>query len=202
MRVQTETKHAEEIHFAIGESSLGLVLVAQGDGGVRAVLIGDDRDALRNDLQRRFPRATLVADNADAVGVAGRVIEYIEAPARGLDVTMDMRGSEFQLEVWRALRNIPAGRIATYTDVANSIGRPHAVRAVAAACAANPLAVVVPCHRVVRRDGGLAGYRWGIERKRALLDRESPLEGRGINSPLAIASRSRSSARRCAPPAP
>lgn len=173
MRVAIEPKHADEIRFAIGESSIGLVLVAQGDRGVRAVLIGDDRDALRNDLQGRFPGAALTGGNADAVGLAESVIEYIESPARGLDVTMDMRGSEFQLEVWRALRNIPAGRTTTYTDLANRIGRPNAVRAVAAACSANPLAVVVPCHRVVRRDGELAGYRWGIERKRALLDRES-----------------------------
>lgn len=173
MRVETEAAHAEKIRFAIGESSIGLVLVAQGDQGVMAVLIGDDRDALRNDLVGRFPGATLLAGNADIDVPTARVIEYIESPTRQLDMAMDMRGSDFQLEVWRALRNIPAGSVASYTDIARIIGRPNAVRAVAAACAANPLAVVVPCHRVVRRDGGLAGYRWGTERKRALLDRES-----------------------------
>lgn len=173
MRVETVPKHTDEIRFAIGESSIGLVLVAQGDRGVRAVLIGDDGDVLRNDLQGRFPGATMIDGDADAVGLTGRVIEYIESPAPGLDMNLDMRGSEFQLEVWRALRNIPSGSVASYADIAKKIGRPNAVRSVAAACAANPLAVVVPCHRVVRSDGGLAGYRWGIERKRALLDRES-----------------------------
>lgn len=180
MRVDAESaKGADEIRVAIGESSIGLVLVAQrggaADQGVRAVMLGDDRDALRSELRERFPNATLIAGDAKLNALVAKVIDFIESPARGvgLDVPLDMCGSEFQLEVWQALREIPAGKTASYADIASKIGRPNAVRAVGAACAANHLAVVVPCHRVVRSDGQLAGYRWGVERKRTLLDREA-----------------------------
>ena len=169
----TADSGAESIRFSIGESSLGRVLVAQSDRGIAAVLIGHDADALRRDLDARFPGASLVEARAETSAVATRVIRFIESPGCTLDVSLDLRGTEFQQKVWRALQDIPAGETATYTEIANRLGLPTAVRAVAAACGANPLAVVVPCHRVVRSDGALAGYRWGIERKRALLDREA-----------------------------
>ncbi|MBA3342754.1 MAG: methylated-DNA--[protein]-cysteine S-methyltransferase [Gemmatimonadaceae bacterium] len=163
----------DEIRVAIRKSSIGLILVAHGRKGVVAVMIGDDRNALRSDMRIRFPLVSLVDGDSESDAIAARIIEFIESPSRALELPLDMRGSDFQREVWRALRAIPPGRTATYAEVARSLGRPSAVRAVAAACAANPLAVVVPCHRVVRSDGGLAGYRWGIDRKRALLAREA-----------------------------
>ncbi|HEV2643713.1 MAG TPA: methylated-DNA--[protein]-cysteine S-methyltransferase [Candidatus Elarobacter sp.] len=166
-------RHASELQVAFGESSLGAVLVARSISGIAAVLLGDDSDALRRDLQERFPLTTLTNGDATLEALVANVVRFVESPARGLDATLDMRGTEFQRQVWCALREIPAGSTATYTDVAERIGRPRSVRAVAQACAANPLAVVVPCHRVLRRDGQLSGYRWGIERKRALLGREA-----------------------------
>lgn len=165
-----------EMKVAIGDSALGLVLVARSAAGISAVLLGDDRDALRHDLQRRFPGATLVEGDAALTALAARVIQMVESPARdvdGLELPLDPRGTAFQRTVWQALREIPAGSTATYTEIASRIGMPRSVRAVAQACAANALAVVVPCHRVVRSDGGLSGYRWGVQRKRALLDREA-----------------------------
>ncbi len=168
-----EREEREEIQVTIGESSLGLVLVAQGAKGVIAVLLGDDRNALRRDLESRFPDAMLTDRDAKLDERTAAVIRFVESPEHSITAPLDMRGSEFQRKVWQALREIPAGRTASYTDVANRIGRPRSVRAVAAACAANHLAVVVPCHRVVRSDGQLAGYRWGVERKRTLLHREA-----------------------------
>lgn len=162
-----------EILFAIGECSLGSILVAQSDRGVCAILIGDDPDALVRNLQDRFPRARLIGGDGDFERHVAQVVGFVEAPSLGLDLPLDVRGTAFQQRVWQALRAIPAGTTATYAQVAARIGAPNAVRAVAQACAANPLAVAIPCHRVVRRDGGLAGYRWGVERKRALLEREA-----------------------------
>jgi AraC family transcriptional regulator of adaptative response/methylated-DNA-[protein]-cysteine methyltransferase len=162
-----------ELRFAVAESSLGLVLVAQWGKGACAVLIGDDREALRRDLAKRFPFATLVDAGATLDALTAQVLQLIESPAHVLDIPLDMRGSEFQRQVWRVLREIPPGSTATYSEVAERIGRPSSVRAVAQACTANPLAVIVPCHRVHRSDGHLAGYRWGIERKRTLLAREA-----------------------------
>jgi AraC family transcriptional regulator of adaptative response/methylated-DNA-[protein]-cysteine methyltransferase len=162
----------EAIRFAIGESPLGLVLVAASLIGISAVLLGDARDALRGDLQRRFPGATLTEGDEAHRALSERVIAFIASPARALDVPLDLRGTEFQRTVWRALREIPRGSTATYAEVARRIGMPRSARAVARACAANALAVLVPCHRVVRGDGSLAGYRWGVERKRALLAKE------------------------------
>lgn len=161
------------IRFAIRDSSLGLVLVAQSASGIRAVLLGDDRDALRRDLQQRFPLDTLTESDAALDALTAQVVSFVESPVRGLPAPLDMRGSDFQREVWNALRDIPPGSTTTYTDIACRIGRAKSVRAVAQACAANPLAVVVPCHRVLRRNGQLAGYRWGVERKRELLAREA-----------------------------
>jgi len=161
------------IRFAVGQSSLGAVLVAATDKGVCAILLGDDPDVLVRDLQDRFPRAALDGGDRDFDGTIAQVIGLVEAPRLGLHLPLDIGGTLFQQRVWQALQAIPPGQTRSYAAVAAAIGSPAAVRAVAGACAANPLAVAVPCHRVVRRDGGLSGYRWGIERKRALLDREA-----------------------------
>jgi AraC family transcriptional regulator of adaptative response/methylated-DNA-[protein]-cysteine methyltransferase len=161
------------IRFAIGACSLGSVLVAASDKGVCAILLGDDPEALLHDLEERFPRAELIGGDAAFEQLAARVIGFVEAPQTGLDLPLDARGTAFQHRVWQALRDIPAGSTASYTEIARRIGSPKSVRAVASACAANPLAVAIPCHRVVRKDGDLSGYRWGVERKRILLDREA-----------------------------
>ncbi|HEU4681951.1 MAG TPA: bifunctional DNA-binding transcriptional regulator/O6-methylguanine-DNA methyltransferase Ada [Gemmatimonadales bacterium] len=163
-----------EIRFAVGECSLGSILVARSQRGVCAILLGDDPDALARDLQDRFPRASLIGGDPEFEALVARVVGLVEAPARGVDLPLDIRGTAFQQRVWQALREIPAGSTASYRDIAGRIGSPGSVRAVAQACAANPLAVAIPCHRVVRTDGGLSGYRWGVERKRALLQREMP----------------------------
>ncbi|MGE0855604.1 MAG: bifunctional DNA-binding transcriptional regulator/O6-methylguanine-DNA methyltransferase Ada, partial [Hyphomicrobiaceae bacterium] len=159
------------IAYATGSSSLGYVLVGRTVLGLCAILLGDDESALEADLARRFPRAELVQDGGALAGALGAVIALIEAPGRATDalsLPRDVRGTAFQQQVWTALSRIPAGQTATYAEIARSIGRPSAYRAVALACGANPLAVAVPCHRAVRNDGSLSGYRWGIERKRAL----------------------------------
>lgn len=161
------------IRFAVGECSLGSILVAATDKGVCAILLGDDPDLLVRNLEDRFPKARLVGGDAGFERLVARVVGFVEAPASSLDLPLDVRGTAFQQRVWQALRDIPAGSTASYTDIARRIGAPKAVRGVASACAANPVAVAIPCHRVVRSDGTLAGYRWGIERKRALLEREA-----------------------------
>ena len=162
-----------EIRFAVGECSLGSILVASSERGVCAILLGDDPDALVRDLEDRFPRATLIGGDADFEQMVARVVGFVESPGVGLDLPLDVRGTAFQQRVWRALREIPAGATASYRDIAERIGSPRSVRAGAHACAANPLAVAIPCHRVVRSDGAVSGYRWGVERKRALLQREA-----------------------------
>jgi AraC family transcriptional regulator of adaptative response/methylated-DNA-[protein]-cysteine methyltransferase len=161
------------IRFAVGQCSLGAILVASSDKGVCAILLGDDPDALARDLQDRFPKAELIGGDADYERTVATVVGFVETPRLGLDLPLDVRGTAFQERVWRALQEIPAGSRATYAEIANRIGAPRAVRAVAGACAANHLAVAIPCHRVVRSDGGLSGYRWGVERKRRLLERET-----------------------------
>jgi len=158
-----------EIRFAVGQCSLGAILVARSYRGVCAISMGDDPDALARDLQDRFPQATLVGGDAEFEQWVARVVGFVEAPRLGLDLPLDVRGTAFQQRVWKALRTIPPGRTASYSDIAQRIGAPNATRAVAQACASNVLAVAIPCHRVVRRDGTLSGYRWGVERKRALL---------------------------------
>jgi AraC family transcriptional regulator of adaptative response/methylated-DNA-[protein]-cysteine methyltransferase len=162
-----------DIRFAVGECSLGSILVAQSDRGVCAILLGDDPDRLARDLQDRFPHARLIGGDAAFERLVARVVGYVEAPGLGLDLPIDVRGTAFQQRVWQALREIPAGETVSYTALAKRIGAPKAVRAVAQACGANLLAVAIPCHRVVQSDGGLAGYRWGVERKRELLRRET-----------------------------
>ncbi len=163
------------VRFAVGECSLGSILVGQSDRGICAILLGDDPERLVQDLQDKFARAEMVGGDSDFEALVARVVGLIEAPAIGLDLPLDVRGTAFQQRVWQALREIPAGATATYSEIAARIGSPSAMRAVAQACGSNPLAVAIPCHRVVRRDGGLSGYRWGVERKRALLEREGPV---------------------------
>jgi AraC family transcriptional regulator of adaptative response/methylated-DNA-[protein]-cysteine methyltransferase len=162
----------EEIFFAVAESTLGAILVASSKKGVASILMGDEPDNLVRDLQDRFPKARLVGADRDYESLVAKVVGFVEAPGIGLDLPLDVRGTVFQQRVWRALREIPAGETASYAEIARRIGSPKAVRAVAGACAANNLAVAIPCHRVVRNDGSLSGYAWGVERKRALLERE------------------------------
>ncbi|TBW58754.1 bifunctional DNA-binding transcriptional regulator/O6-methylguanine-DNA methyltransferase Ada [Marinobacter halodurans] len=161
------------IRFAVGSCSLGAVLVAQSEAGICAILLGDDPDALVRDLQDRFPAADLAPGDRDFETVVSQVVGFVEAPELGLDLPLDIRGTAFQRRVWEVLRQIPPGQTLSYTQVAERIGSPRSVRAVAGACAANRLACAIPCHRVVRNDGGLSGYRWGVERKRRLLEHEA-----------------------------
>jgi len=161
------------IRFAIGECFLGSFLVAATEKGVCAILLGDDPDAMLRELQDRFPNARLIGGDGDFETLVAKVLSFIETPAKGLDLPLDIRGTAFQQRVWQALREIPAGTTVSYTDIADRLGSPNAVRAVAGACAANNIGIAIPCHRVVRKDGNLSGYYWGIERKRKLLQREA-----------------------------
>lgn len=160
------------IRFAVGECSFGSILVAATDRGICAVLLGDDPDQLVRDLQDRFTEAELIGGDKNFEKWVARVIAFVEAPALGLDLPLDVGGTAFQQRVWQALRKIPAGSTASYAEIAERIGSPKAVRAVARACSSNTIAVAIPCHRVICNDGALSGYRWGIERKRALLIHE------------------------------
>ena len=161
------------IRFAVGQCSLGAILVAQSERGICAIAIGDDPEALVRELQDRFPRARLIGGDAAFERTVAQVVGFVEAPGVGLDLPLDVRGTAFQQRVWQALREVPPGKTVSYTEIARRIGAPASVRAVAQACGANTLAVAIPCHRVVRRDGDLSGYRWGVERKRSLLEREA-----------------------------
>ena len=163
----------EEIRFAVGQTSLGAILVASSKKGVASILIGDDPDELVRNLQDRFPKARLIGADRDYEALVARVVGFIETPGIGLDLPLDVRGTAFQQRVWQALQKIPVGETVSYAEVARRIGSPKAVRAVAYACAVNNLAVAIPCHRVVRNDGSLSGYAWGVERKRVLLAREA-----------------------------
>jgi AraC family transcriptional regulator, regulatory protein of adaptative response / methylated-DNA-[protein]-cysteine methyltransferase len=163
----------EEIRFAVGECSLGALLVASSKKGIAAILLGGDPDKLVRELQDRFPKAKLIGADREYEALVARVVGLIEAPGQGLDLPLDIRGAAFQQRVWRALQNIPVGCTVSYAELASRIGSPKAVRAVAGACAANNIAVVIPCHRVVRNDGSLSGYAWGVERKRVLIAKEA-----------------------------
>jgi len=163
----------QDIRFAIAECWLGLVLIAESEKGVCAILFGDDPEELRCDLQDQFPRARLIGSDKSFEELTAKVIAFVEAPGQGLDLPLDIRGTAFQHRVWDALRRIPVGSTASYAEIAEKIGAPKAMRAVARACATNRIAVAIPCHRVVRSDGGLSGYRGGVERKRALLAKEA-----------------------------
>ena len=162
----------QQIRFAVGQCTLGAIVVAQSQRGICAIALGDDPDALVRELQDQFPQAQLLGGDAAFEQCVAQVVGLVESPAVGLNLPLDVRGTAFQERVWQALRAIPPGQTATYSDIAERIGAPQAVRAVASACAANRLAVAIPCHRVVRRDGTLSGYRWGVARKHALLQRE------------------------------
>jgi AraC family transcriptional regulator of adaptative response/methylated-DNA-[protein]-cysteine methyltransferase len=163
------------IRFAIAESSLGPILVASSEKGVCAILMGDDPDLLAKDLQDRFPKAHLIGGDENYERLIAKVVGFIEAPKIGLALPLDVRGTAFQRRVWKALMEIPNGKTATYSQIAERIGYPRAARAVARACEANSLAVAIPCHRVLRTDGSISGYRWGVDRKRTLLHREEAL---------------------------
>jgi AraC family transcriptional regulator of adaptative response/methylated-DNA-[protein]-cysteine methyltransferase len=164
---------AATIGFAIAPCSLGFVIVALSEQLIRAIMVGDDPEGLVSDLQQQFPGQALAVDEHCDPALFSKVVDLIEDPAHAVDLPLDLRGTDFQLSVWKALRRVPPGTTVSYSFLAEQIGDPKAVRAVAQACAANPIAVAIPCHRAVRSNGELAGYRWGIERKRALLDREA-----------------------------
>jgi AraC family transcriptional regulator, regulatory protein of adaptative response / methylated-DNA-[protein]-cysteine methyltransferase len=164
---------ATEIRFAVGQCSLGAILVAASPRGICAISLGDDPEALVREVQDRFPQATLIGADPAFEDWIARVVGFVEAPKLGLDLPLDLRGTVFQQRVWQALQQIPTGETVSYTELARRIGAPAAFRAVASACAANVLAVAIPCHRVVRQDGSLSGYRWGVARKKALIEREA-----------------------------
>ncbi len=166
------------IRFAVAQSSLGSVLVAATDKGVCAIMLDDDPDVLVRELQDRFPKAELRGADRDFESLVAKVVGLVEQPGRQIELPLDIGGTAFQQRVWAALRKIPAGRTASYAAIAQAIGNPAATRAVARACGANPVAIAVPCHRVVGSNGSLTGYHWGIERKRELLTREGALEDR------------------------
>ena len=162
----------QSIRFALGQCSLGAIAVAATERGVCSVLLGDDAQQLLQDLQDRFPKAQLVGADADFEQWVAKVVAVVEQPRLGLDLPLDVQGTAFQQRVWQALRAVPAGQTVSYAELARRIGQPRGARAVARACASNVLAVAIPCHRVVRGDGALAGYRWGVARKQALLASE------------------------------
>lgn len=162
-----------EMRFAVAQCALGSILVAASGKGIAAILIGDDPEALVHDLEDRFPKATLIGGNKTFEDIVAKVVGLVEAPGANFDLPLDVRGTAFQHRVWQALRKIPAGTTVTYTDIAQRVGMPRAVRAVASAIAANPIAIAIPCHRVIRSDGSLSGYRWGVERKQALIAQEA-----------------------------
>jgi AraC family transcriptional regulator of adaptative response/methylated-DNA-[protein]-cysteine methyltransferase len=163
----------EEIKFAVGQTSLGAILVASSKKGVASIFLGNDPDELVRNLQDRFPKAKLIGADRDYEALVARVVGFVEAPGIGLDLPLDVRGTAFQQRVWQALREISVGETVCYAELARRIGLPKAARAVAGACAANNLAVAIPCHRVIRNDGSISGYAWGVECKRALLNREA-----------------------------
>lgn len=167
----------ETIRFAIGQSSLGAILVAATEKGICAIFLGEDPEQLARDLQDAFPKAEITGGDQDFDAMVGQVVGFVEQPARGLDLPLDIRGTVFQRQVWEALQAVPPGMTASYTEIARQIGQPKSVRAVATACAANKIAIAIPCHRIVRTDGSLSGYRWGVERKGELLQREQEAGG-------------------------
>lgn len=166
-------KQNEPIIYACGTCSLGFFLIAQSNTGICAILLGDKKTELIAELTARFPAAHLLEHEQDCAKSLQQLIGLIEQPTQSISLPLDIRGTLFQQRVWKLLQAIPAGETRSYSEIAQALGRPKAVRAVASACAANALAIVIPCHRVVRSDGNLAGYRWGLERKKSLLQREA-----------------------------
>ena len=165
--------NAEKIKFATGKSELGAVLVARSAAGVCAILIGDGTEVLKRDLAEEFTDAKLVRDDLALRTDLEKILTFIKTPAKGLDLSLDIRGTPFQRRVWAALLGVRVGYKITYAALASRIGEPRAIRAVANACAANAIALAIPCHRVVRSDGALAGYRWGAERKKVIVEKEA-----------------------------
>jgi len=165
--------NAEEIKFATGKSELGTILVARSAAGVCAILIGDGAEVLKRDLAEEFTDAKLVRDDGALRTDLEKILTFIKTPAKGLNLSLDIRGTPFQRRVWSALLGVRVGYKITYAALASHIGEPRAIRAVASACAANAIALAIPCHRVVRSDGALAGYRWGMERKRSMVEKEA-----------------------------
>ena len=163
---------AKLIQFACGNSSLGNFLVARSEKGICAILLGDTHEELLTDLRKRFPTSELHQNNQEFIGQLHTLVQLIEHPQQALKLPLDIRGTLFQQQVWKALQEIPVGETRSYSEIAQAIGSPKAVRAVASACAANSIAIAIPCHRVVRHDGNLSGYRWGTARKKILLQRE------------------------------
>lgn len=163
---------ANELKFAIGDCSLGAILVASSSVGVCAIFLGDCRQELEDELKRRFPSAVLLGGDPEFEKLVAIVVSFVERPSTGLPLPLDIRGTAFQQRVWKALRDIPAGKTVSYAEIAAQLGEPKSTRAVARACGANPIAVAIPCHRVVKSDGQISGYRWGVERKRRLLEKE------------------------------
>lgn len=172
MEAMNNNLATEALRFGYGETKLGFALVALSDRGVAAILLGDDRLGLRRELSVAFPDARLVEDEAGLAGTVAQVVTFVDAPHRGLDVPLDLRGSDLELAVWEALRTIPPGETRTYGALAKALPLPATAQDVGAACAANVLAVAVPCHRVVKADGSISGYRWGVQRKRRLINME------------------------------
>jgi AraC family transcriptional regulator, regulatory protein of adaptative response / methylated-DNA-[protein]-cysteine methyltransferase len=172
-KVASRLMTVDTISYATGESAWGPVLVARSVSGVCAILIGAGHDKLEADLAARFPKAKLVANEAVVPDDLAKVIRFVDKPTERLDLRLDLRGTSFQRRVWETLRTIPVGTTVTYGELARRIGAPNSVRAVAGACASNPIALAVPCHRVVRGSADLAGYRWGVERKRDLINKEA-----------------------------
>jgi AraC family transcriptional regulator of adaptative response/methylated-DNA-[protein]-cysteine methyltransferase len=168
-----DTLHQEQIHFAFGPSSLGTVLVAASARGIAAIMMGDSEEKLTRDLAAAFPHLRLVADETGLAKLVAQVTTFLDAPRKGLELPLDIRGSEQEQAIWQALRNIPPGETVTYGEIAKSLAFPATAQDVGAACAANRLAVAIPCHRVVKADGSISGYRWGVERKRKLINREA-----------------------------
>ena len=167
------TTKTEALRFAHGDSWLGATLVAMSANGVAAILIGDDPAKLRRELGAAFPQADLVDDGEGLADIVRAVSDFLEAPGRGLDLPLDIRGDALQQAVWTALRATPAGQTITYGQIAKSLPMPATAQEVGAACAANVLAVAIPCHRVVKADGSISGYRWGVARKKRLINREA-----------------------------
>jgi AraC family transcriptional regulator of adaptative response/methylated-DNA-[protein]-cysteine methyltransferase len=168
----------DTIRFTVGQCTLGSILVAMSEAGIRALSVGDDREKLTRELGDGFPDADLVADDAGLEPILAEVVAFVENPAIGLDLPLDPRGTAFQQRVWQALREIPAGSTASYGEIAARVGAPREAYAVGEACAANRIAIAIPCHRVVRKNGALGDYRWGFKRKRALLEREAARDSR------------------------
>jgi AraC family transcriptional regulator of adaptative response/methylated-DNA-[protein]-cysteine methyltransferase len=167
------TSKPEVIRYTIIDSSIGSILIASSGKGVCCITLGDHPELLLGDLHHRFKNAEIIHGNETFKGLVSQVVGFVKSPQLGLELPLDVRGTEFQQRVWQALRKIPSGSTASYADIARMIGSPSSIRAVAGACAANPISLAIPCHRILRSDGHISGYRWGIERKRILLAREA-----------------------------